>query len=170
MITKVQNTPKQQPAFTAKWPDARKVIASLPDEHDFFRGLNYTLDGKTLSTKEVVLARLDKAAEVVKSRVKNSAIFNLAMPDYSNFFKNPKKFWNGFLEQDRLNHFEKPYRPRQDYVFERSSIELGDGVKTVTTQKYDSLNDVANFLLKRGRALAKELKKAGLENPKEIEM
>jgi hypothetical protein len=170
MITRVQNTPKQQTTFTAKWPNARKVIASLPEEHDFFKGLNYTLDGKTLSVKEVLLARLDKAAEVVKNRVKNSTIFNLDMPDFSNIYKNPKKIWKGLREQYFLAGCAEPYRPKQDYVFKRTSVEFVAGKKTSAIQQYDSVNDVANFLIYNGKALVKELKKAGLENPKEIVM
>jgi hypothetical protein len=170
MITKVQNTPNPKPAFTAKWPDARKVIASLPEEHDFFKGLNYTLDGKTISTKKVLLARLDKAAEIVKNVLRRTVSFNLDMPDFSNIYKNPKKYWEGYREQDALANSVKPYRKGEDYAFERSSIEFGYRKKTVTTQESDSINNIANFLLIHGKTLAKELKQAGLKNPKEIEM
>jgi hypothetical protein len=165
MITKVQNTLIQQPTFTAKWPDARKVIASLPEQHDFFGALRYTQEGKVLSTKKVLLERLDKAAEEVKHRANSSETFNLDMPNFSNIFKNPKKFWFGLIEQDHLNHFEKPYRVDSDDLFEK-------GIRKISSNTYQkgSLAEVANYLLYHGKALVKELKKAGLENPKEIEM
>ena len=165
MITKVQNTLIQQPTFTAKWPDARKVIASLPGQHDFFGALRYTQDGKVLSTKKVLLERLDKTAAEVKHRVNNSEVFNLDMPDFSNIFKNPKKFWGGVREQDCISHCRKPYCADLDDLFEKSN-----GLKSSKEYEKGRFADVANFLLYHGKALVKELKKAGLENPKEIEM
>lgn len=166
MITKIQSSQTQQPAFTANWKQARAVIESLPQEHRFFQGLNYTLDNKTIATKEVLLTRLDKFAEVLKNKTFKNTTFNLDMPDFSSFFKNPKKFWGGIREQYLLGHFEPPYSTGFEYPFERTIME--NGGKRLTTLKTDSVGNVATFLLEKGKSLSAELKKAGLENPKEI--
>lgn len=168
MITKIQGNQSQQPAFTANWKNAREVIKNLPQEHAFFKGLNYTLDNKTIATKDVLLARLDKFAEEIKSKVYNKTTFNLEMPDFSNFFKNPKKFWGGLRELIGLSFDGKAYRSGDKYPFLRTIMHRGEDRTTLTILENDSVGDVANLLLKRGPELSSELKKARLENPKEI--
>ena len=172
MITKVQSTQNNQPAFTAKWPDVRKVIANLPEKHDFFSGLNYTLDHKTVSTKEVLLARLDKFVEVFKEGGYKKKIFDIAMPDFSNIYKNPKKFWKGLRQEYLVGGGSMPYAKMKEYDFTLTKIRkmhYNDLMVSERTYK-DSLGAVANLLVERGIILSKALKKAGLENPKEIEI
>jgi hypothetical protein len=139
----------------------------LPDQHNFFHGFNYTIDNKTISTKEVLLARLDKFVEVVKKEGFKKT-FNISMPKVSDIFK--KKFWVGFREQDSMMHGEKPYRSGFEYPFKRTSLEKGNGVTTLITKENDSVGDVRTVLLQRGYWLSKELEKAGLENPRELEL
>ena len=172
MITKVQSATTQQPAFTAKWSDARKVIASLPEQHDLFKGLNYTLDNQTISTKAVLLARLDKAVEVVKNKFVGGVkkVFNLDMSDYTTLFKTPKKFLLGFKAKDFSALGEAPCSTSGEYRFKRNIIDRDDRVTTLHVLKKDSIENIARFLLNRGTSLVKELKKAGLDNPKEIEI
>jgi len=169
MITKIQNNQIEKPAFTANWQDARKIIEKLPNDHDFFSGLNYTLDKKTVATKQVLLARLDKFADVAKNELKKNFTLNIDMPDFSNFFKNPKKFWNGLRQQDCLVHGQAPYSKGYEYPFERTTLNKGQNKTILVVYEKDSIGNVATFLLEKGKALAAELKKAGLENPKEIE-
>lgn len=173
---KVQQT---NPSFGAKWVDARKVLHSLPEDHEIFSHFNYTLDGITHARKEVFLKRLDRANEEIQAKIKEYKvtpryIVNLVLPPIKTLFKKPKAFFKSLREQFVLHHSDAglAYNPESCvYPFERKILIHKNNYQETTilkTHKNDSIGTVTNLLLRKGDILFKEFKKAGLEDPHKI--
>jgi hypothetical protein len=156
--------------FGARWQEARAIIKTLPNDHDFFTGVSYTLDNRTVSTKEVLLKRLDKFAEIVKNEWNGKCLVNIEMPEISTLFHKPMNFCRGFMERWRIVEGAEPYSKTYEYPFRRTTIEdNGNGITALLTYENDSIGDVANYLIMNGKPLSTELKKFGLENPRILE-